>query len=281
MCTDPNNWGQEVWSCHQMNCKSLQVLDLRDGQTGTSLEVQWLRLCASYAGSTGLIAGCGTKIPHTTWRSQKIKLRKKNTQKTHSLHKKHSDARWRRDTLNKFSLLFLTLTRCHWEWVSICIEEESEAQRGQATSPRVHSHEATDQGAGASSVDSRMQGPAYDTSLPLSPHLCPTLVSLATAAVQALSPTPPPWQLLQLPLWTLSFPSHWGFSSHSTALHGYPKPQCGVPGPPLSAQCLGPSPLLLTYSPGIEQHNVGVNAVGCRVPSLGTNPSSEMSKLCD
>ena len=114
--------------------------------------------------------------------------------------------------MNKFSLLFLTLTRCHWEWVSICIEEESEAQRGQATSPRVHSHEATDQGAGASSVDSRMQGPAYDTSLPLSPHLCPTLVSLATAAVQALSPTPPPWQLLQLPLWTLSFPSHWGFS---------------------------------------------------------------------
>ena len=182
MCTDPNNWGQEVWSCHQMNCKSLQVLDLRDGQTGTSLEVQWLRLCASYAGSTGLIPGCGTKIPHTTWRSQKIKLRKKNTQKTHSLHKKHSDARCRRDTLNKFSPLFLTLTRCHWEWVSICIEEESEAQRGQATSPRVHSHEATDQGAGASSVDSRMQGPAYDTSLPLSPHLCPPL-----------SPWPQPW----------------------------------------------------------------------------------------
>ena len=153
--------------------------------------------------------------------------------------------------------------------------------RGQATSPRVHSHEATDQGVGSSSVDSRMQGPAYDTSLPLSPHLCP-----------ALSPWPQPWFRPSVthptPLATtpassldLTLPIPLGFFSHSTALHSSPTPQCGVPGPLLSAQCLGPNPLLLTYSPGIEQHNVGVNAVGCRVPSLGTNLSSETSKLCD
>ena len=30
---------------------------------GTSLEVQWLRLYASYAGALGLIPGQGTKIP--------------------------------------------------------------------------------------------------------------------------------------------------------------------------------------------------------------------------
>ena len=33
---------------------------------GTSLAVQWLRLCASTAGATGLILGRGTKIPHAT-----------------------------------------------------------------------------------------------------------------------------------------------------------------------------------------------------------------------
>ena len=151
----PNNCGQEVWSCHQTNCKSLQVLDMRGGQAETSLEVQWLRLCASYAGSIGLIPGWGTKIPHTTWHSQKIKLKNKQTNIQSSL-RIHSDARYRRDTLNKISPLFLTLTPCHWEWVSIFTEEASEAQRGQATSPRVHSHEATDQGVGSSSVDSRM-----------------------------------------------------------------------------------------------------------------------------
>ena len=32
--------------------------------TGTSLAVQWLRLCASNAGGTGSIPGQGTKIPH-------------------------------------------------------------------------------------------------------------------------------------------------------------------------------------------------------------------------
>ena len=31
---------------------------------GTSLAVQWLRLCASNAGGAGSIPGQGTKIPH-------------------------------------------------------------------------------------------------------------------------------------------------------------------------------------------------------------------------
>ena len=31
---------------------------------GTSLGVQWLRLCPSTAGGTSLIPGQGTKIPH-------------------------------------------------------------------------------------------------------------------------------------------------------------------------------------------------------------------------
>ena len=31
---------------------------------GTSLEVQWLRVCTSNAGGMGLIPGQGTKIPH-------------------------------------------------------------------------------------------------------------------------------------------------------------------------------------------------------------------------
>ena len=33
-------------------------------EDGTSLVVQWLRLCASDAGGTGSIPGRGTKIPH-------------------------------------------------------------------------------------------------------------------------------------------------------------------------------------------------------------------------
>ena len=38
---------------------------------GTSLEVQWLRLCASNAGGMGSITGQGTKIPHAVRRGQK------------------------------------------------------------------------------------------------------------------------------------------------------------------------------------------------------------------
>ena len=50
--------------------KKKQVYDmLRE----TSLVIQWLRLCASNQGGTGLIPGQGTKIPCVMWHSQKIK----------------------------------------------------------------------------------------------------------------------------------------------------------------------------------------------------------------
>ena len=46
---------------------------------GTSLAVQWLRLCASNAGGAGSIPGRGTKmIPHATWRDPKKKKKKKS-----------------------------------------------------------------------------------------------------------------------------------------------------------------------------------------------------------
>ena len=38
---------------------------------GTSLKVQWLRLCASNEEGAGLIPGQGTKIPQATGHSQK------------------------------------------------------------------------------------------------------------------------------------------------------------------------------------------------------------------
>ena len=40
---------------------------------GTSLVVQWLRLCTSNAGGTGSFPGSGTKIPHASWYGEKIK----------------------------------------------------------------------------------------------------------------------------------------------------------------------------------------------------------------
>ena len=40
---------------------------------GTSLAVQWLRLCASNAEGAGLIPGQGTKIPHAVQHCQKKK----------------------------------------------------------------------------------------------------------------------------------------------------------------------------------------------------------------
>ena len=46
---------------------------LRSLAVGTSLAVQWLRLCTSTAGDTGSISGQGTKIPHATVVWPKIK----------------------------------------------------------------------------------------------------------------------------------------------------------------------------------------------------------------
>ena len=46
---------------------------LKSTRTGTSLVVQWLRLCASNAEGVGLIPGQGTKIPHAMHCGQKLK----------------------------------------------------------------------------------------------------------------------------------------------------------------------------------------------------------------
>ena len=42
--------------------------------SGSSLVVQWLRLCASSAGGVGSIPGQGAKIPHATGYGQKLKV---------------------------------------------------------------------------------------------------------------------------------------------------------------------------------------------------------------
>ena len=42
-------------------------------RSGTSMAVQWLRLCTSIAGGVGLTPDQGTKILHATWYSQKFK----------------------------------------------------------------------------------------------------------------------------------------------------------------------------------------------------------------
>ena len=47
----------------------------QNSSQGTSLSVQWLRLCASNAGGAGSIPGRGTKIPHAAGRGQKKKTK--------------------------------------------------------------------------------------------------------------------------------------------------------------------------------------------------------------
>ena len=44
---------------------------------GTSLAVQWLRLCASNAGAVGSIPPQGTKIPHAVLHGQKEKKKER------------------------------------------------------------------------------------------------------------------------------------------------------------------------------------------------------------
>ena len=44
--------------------KDVHLCPFIGNKAGTSLVVQWLRLCASAAGGKGLIPGQGTKIPH-------------------------------------------------------------------------------------------------------------------------------------------------------------------------------------------------------------------------
>ena len=43
---------------------------------GTSLAVQWLRLCTSTAGGMGSIPDRGTKIPYALWHGQKTNQKK-------------------------------------------------------------------------------------------------------------------------------------------------------------------------------------------------------------
>ena len=50
-------------------------LKKKKGGCGTSLVVQWLRFHAPTAGGRGSIPGRGTKIPHVTFGSQKIKTK--------------------------------------------------------------------------------------------------------------------------------------------------------------------------------------------------------------
>ena len=51
----------------------IPVLGEGGNRTRTSLEVQWLGLCASNAGGTGSIPGRGTKILRAVWYSQILK----------------------------------------------------------------------------------------------------------------------------------------------------------------------------------------------------------------
>ena len=52
---------------------------------GTSLVVQWLRLCTFIAGDVGLIPGQGTKIPHAMWSKINNNKLKKNKRKCEAL----------------------------------------------------------------------------------------------------------------------------------------------------------------------------------------------------
>ena len=42
-----------------------------EASEGTSLAVQWLRLCSSIAGDTGAVLGWGPKSPYAKWHNQK------------------------------------------------------------------------------------------------------------------------------------------------------------------------------------------------------------------
>ena len=57
-----------------------------ESHPGTSLAVQWLRLCAPNAGGMGSIPGQGTKIPHVAWHSLKNKKKILNFKKESNPH---------------------------------------------------------------------------------------------------------------------------------------------------------------------------------------------------
>ena len=47
----------------------------KNGLSGNSLAVQWLRLCTFTAEDLSSVSGCGTRIPQAEWHSQKKKKR--------------------------------------------------------------------------------------------------------------------------------------------------------------------------------------------------------------
>ena len=73
---------EQDWTHHTFSFYSFQerrgnrVRKAKDD--GTSLVVQWLRLCASNAGGAGLIPGQGSRIPYAVQCSPKINTRKLN-----------------------------------------------------------------------------------------------------------------------------------------------------------------------------------------------------------
>ena len=60
-----------------MDLKGIMLSEISD-RDGTSLVVQWLRLCSSTSGGLGSIPGQGTKIWHATWRGQKKKKKEED-----------------------------------------------------------------------------------------------------------------------------------------------------------------------------------------------------------
>ena len=70
-------------------------IEIRNRNSGTSLVIQWLRLCISNAGGVGLILSQGTKIPHAELCSQKkSKQASKNRQIFSVIRRKKSKVLW-------------------------------------------------------------------------------------------------------------------------------------------------------------------------------------------
>ena len=53
-------------------CPKARNLELQKPYSGTSLVVQWLRLCTSTIVGKSSIPGWGTNIPHALWPSQNV-----------------------------------------------------------------------------------------------------------------------------------------------------------------------------------------------------------------
>ena len=67
----PSYMGSRLWKSHTTH--NPRQAFLKEQFRDFLGVVQWLELCTSTAGGTGLIPGWGTKIPHSTWCSKKNK----------------------------------------------------------------------------------------------------------------------------------------------------------------------------------------------------------------